>query len=174
MSSTCRSTLALAVLLAAACSGGGSSKTVEQQPQQPQEPQGKLSIAYSALTVKVGDAVALTAHVENASGAVAWSLSGPGALTAAAGEKTTYQAVAPGVGAVTAAVAGLSASVSIKVVPPTNPLLDVTGLVLNQDGYPIANQAVYVLGAPSTLTATDGPASFRRWPSSLIKARTLP
>jgi hypothetical protein len=27
---------------------------------------------------------------------------------------------------------------------------------------------------PSTLTATDGPASFKRWPSSLMSARTLP
>ena len=27
---------------------------------------------------------------------------------------------------------------------------------------------------PSTLTATDGPASLSRWPSSLMSARTLP
>jgi hypothetical protein len=107
-------------MLAAACSGGGTGDTngaSGASSPSAQEAEPKLSVAYSALTTKVGDTVALSAHLENARDAVVWSVSGPGALSAASGNEVLYQATEEGTAGVVASAAGLTSAISIKVLP---------------------------------------------------------
>lgn len=153
-----RSRLLLAIvgaLVFAACSGGSSGGT---------QPEGKLSIAYTGLTTKVGQDVALVAHLENASGDVSWSLNGVGGLSATTGNEIVYQATAAGTATVTASAAGLTAGVTVAVQPGGGggggTTTTVTGLVLDVTGDPIVNQAIFVLGMPSSLTSTDGTGHF--------------
>lgn len=202
-------TLAIA-MLAVAC--GGSSG-----------PEPKLYVDSSTLTAKVGETVSLTARLENSTDAVVWSVEGPGALSATSGNEVSYHATQEGNAGVVASAAGLTSSVTIKVVPvpttdennvipdnsqtngdsvprndnvpsdnivpPDNIVpsdncggtsdcgpsggtadcrdrarcekpITVYGLILNEAGNPIFNQAVFVLGKPATLTHTDGDGYF--------------
>jgi hypothetical protein len=167
---TGRISMLSAAVLAAACSGPGANSSSSRVS----EP--RLSIAYSALTAKVGDTISLTAHLENATGEVAWSMSGPGALSATSGEEVLFEATAEGTAGVVASADGLTSSVEINVLggpgggsaeedkggdlEPKCLQFDVKGLILNEDGNPIESQGVFILNNPSTLTSSDAQGHF--------------
>jgi hypothetical protein len=171
--------------------------------------------------------------LENATDAVVWSVEGPGALSATSGNEVSYHATQEGNAGVVASAAGLTSSVTIRVVPIPTPgdsggttdssgttdsggtggsggtadnggtsdstggsggtadgggtsdstadsggsggsggtpdcrdrarcdnSITVYGLILNEAGNPIYNQAVFVLGKPATLTRTDDDGLF--------------
>jgi len=111
--------------------------------------------------------------------------SGPGSLSSATGSETEYVATASGQAQIKACAGGPCAQVGVRVVSPEGggegdgggdgdgdgdgdgsgngggsepeppATITVSGLVLNEDGHPVENQSVYVLGDENTLTATD-------------------
>lgn len=140
--------LASAIIIIAACGGsggGGGGPT--------------LSISPPSATIVAGSApVTFTATLSGSSNAIAWSLTGPGSISATSGTSTAYTpptSVASATSATLTASAGsaLTASATITLNPPAP--ITVAGQVLDSARQPRANVAV-VIGSKSTVTDANG------------------
>lgn len=110
---------AFALLLGLFACGGETPDPVVKTVQLP-----ALAVAPTALTLTVGTApVGLSAALSGGTGAISWSLDGPGELSATTGATVTYTppatADASTLATVTAAAADLTATVSITLNPLT-------------------------------------------------------
>ncbi len=109
--------LAWWVTALAGCGGGGGGGGGGTTP----PPTVTLTVAASASSVAAGgQPVSVTASVSNSTGPVAWTLTGPGALSAAQGTSTTYAPPLPddleadGTATITATLGTLAQSVSVS------------------------------------------------------------
>jgi hypothetical protein len=141
------------VLALVACGGGGSSAP----------PPPTLQVASSASAVHAGgDNVTLTATTTGTTEAVAWTLTGPGALTAASGGQVSYAPPRPSqlsvatTATITAKVGAVEKSVQITLQVAAGGTWEAVSLprpdFLNAD---FVNGRFYALGANTLLTSTD-------------------
>lgn len=143
---------------ASGASGGGSSTPGGGTPAGPSDRSPEITIACAASTVKPGAGdVTCTASVQDASGPVAWALSGPGQLSATTGDAVEYSPPAS-LGAeasatITAAAAGVSATAQIRVLAS---VFTIAGKVVDEFASPLEGEKVLVPGLPPATTDASG------------------
>jgi hypothetical protein len=116
----------------------------------PAAPPPTLTVAPTAATVTEGDTtpVNFTATLAGATGTVAWTLTGPGSISATSGTTTSYTAPtsvpSQTTATLTASAAGLTASAAITIAK--KPTITVSGTVLGPNFIPAAFCAVAIKG----------------------------
>jgi len=117
-----------------------------------------LSITPSSTTVIAGGSpVNFTGALANTTGTISWALTGPGSITPASGDTTSYTPPASVASATTATLTAtsgtLTASATITVNPP--PTITVAGTVVNTIGAGV-NGATVAIGSQHTSTDASG------------------
>jgi len=138
--------------LALAC-GGGSGNNGGGGGNDP-----SLSISPPSATVIAGGSpVNFTAALANTTGTVSWALTGPGSISPASADTTSYTPPADVASATTATLTAtsgsLTATATITVNPP--PTITVAGTVVNTAGSGV-NGATVAIGAQHTTTDASG------------------
>lgn len=117
-----------------------------------------LSISPASATVIAGGSpVNFTGTLANATGTISWALTGPGSITPASGDATSYTPPASVASATTATLTAtsgtLTASATITVNPP--PTITVAGTVVSSSGTGV-NGATVAIGSQHTTTDASG------------------
>ena len=137
--------------LALACGGGsGNNGGGGNDP--------ALSISPASATVIAGGSpVNFTGTLANTTGTISWALTGPGSITPASGDTTSYTPPASVASAATATLTAtsgtLTASATITVNPP--PTINVAGTVVSTSGSGV-NGATVAIGSQHTTTDATG------------------
>jgi len=135
--------------------GGGGGETPA-----PGSPRLDLACAADSVTAG-GNAVTCTAILHDASGPVSWTLTGPGQLSAAAGDAIDYvppaSISADAVAEIVATAGTLSQSVQIHVLAPAAPgPITLTGKVVDEYASPLEGETVLLDGHPAATTDAAG------------------
>jgi hypothetical protein len=163
---------ACALLSFAACSRS-SSKALSASPEDgtpapaltptpsPTQPEPSLAVTCAPASATAGQGpVTCAAALANADGTIAWTLTGPGSLSASTGAAVHYappiQLDADAISRVVAAAAGLAASFDIHVSPSAKRASGISGHVVDAGGHPVAGVMARVAGYAATTTDDAG------------------
>jgi hypothetical protein len=136
-----------ALLGCLACGGSGGNNSPS------------ISVTPATTTVTAGGgAVTFTGTLNNTTGTISWALAGPGSITPASGNATTYTPPASVAASTSATLtasagAGLNASATITINPPAP--ISVSGMVVDVRFQKFSGVAV-IIGSQSTLTDANG------------------